>query len=281
MIHHPHINPGRIDIKPYFKRIGFVGDHSPDLSTLSRIVQCHTHAIPFENLSSFSGEAVQLDIDSLAKKLIVDKRGGYCFEHNTLLWSALCQLGFEVQAFAARVRWNQPSDLTTPISHMLLQVTIGNKSYLVDVGFGGVTLTAPIDLSLESAQETTHETVKIVPLGHEVLLQVELNELSQDVYTFERRPFLPQDYVAWNWFVSTSPQSIFTNSLMLCKPDEGGRHVLNGSVYKYYGKNGEFTSHQLSKVEDLKDCFRNKFKIENFDTPALEGKLAALLQNGG
>jgi N-hydroxyarylamine O-acetyltransferase len=92
------------DIEAYFTRIGYSGPRQPTIAMLREIVAKHPAAIPFENLDVLLGRVPPLDPGSLHDKLIRHRRGGYCFEHNTLLMSVLRATGFEVAGLAARVR---------------------------------------------------------------------------------------------------------------------------------------------------------------------------------
>lgn len=84
-----------IDLDAYFKRIGFSGARAPSLEALDGIVLRHVKSIPFENLDVLLGRPIDLDDAAIEKKLIHEKRGGYCFEQNTLLLAVLKQLGFD------------------------------------------------------------------------------------------------------------------------------------------------------------------------------------------
>ncbi|TGT04040.1 arylamine N-acetyltransferase, partial [Mesorhizobium sp. M8A.F.Ca.ET.213.01.1.1] len=114
------------------------------LATLKALHRQHPQAIAFENLDPFLGHARKLDLASLQDKIFTHGRGGYCYEHNLLFMHALTALGFEVSGLAARVLWGQPDDAITARSHMLLRVEFDGHTYLADVGFGGLTLTAPL-----------------------------------------------------------------------------------------------------------------------------------------
>ena len=104
----------------------------------------HPQAIPFENLDPLLKRPVKLDLASLQAKMVEAGRGGYCFEHNTLFANVLRELGFKVQEGTARVRWSVPQGVRTPRVHCLLFVEAEGDDYLVDVGFGGNVLTAPL-----------------------------------------------------------------------------------------------------------------------------------------
>jgi len=135
-----------IGLGAYFSRIGYLGVRTPALETLERIIARHTEAIPFENLNPLLRWPVRLDPASLEEKMVRGGRGGYCFEQNLLLKSALNALGYRVTGLAARVLWNVPEGAITPRTHMLLRVDMGERPFIVDVGFGGLTLTGVLRL---------------------------------------------------------------------------------------------------------------------------------------
>jgi len=144
----------RIDLDAYFQRIDYDGERTPTLATLRAIHVRHATMIPFENLTPLLRQPVRLDLASLQDKLIHHGRGGYCFEQNLLLRAVLLALGFQVSGLAARVRWNVPDEVITARGHMLLRVALAGQAYLADVGFGGLTLTAPLALIPDREQPT-------------------------------------------------------------------------------------------------------------------------------
>src|SRR5215471_14598082 len=123
-----------LDLEAYFRRIGYSGSRAPTLETLAALHLLDPTAIPFENLDTLRGAPVRLDIDSLQRKLVLQRRGGYCFEQNLLFTHVLNALGFRVVGLGARVIWERPADAPRgPRTHMALLVPIGPESYLCDV----------------------------------------------------------------------------------------------------------------------------------------------------
>ena len=119
-------------IDAYFQRINFAGSIAPTLSTLEQLHVLHTAAIPFENLTPLMRLPVRLELRNLEQKLLFEKRGGYCIEHNLLFKAMLEDLGFPVQAHGARVLWGHPEDSERPVSHLVLTVDVGGVTYLAD-----------------------------------------------------------------------------------------------------------------------------------------------------
>lgn len=199
----------------YLARIHFSGDYAPDLSTLQRILLCHTCAIPFENIDVLLGRTIQLDDDAVFNKLVRGGRGGYCYEHNALLRRALVEIGFQVDDLAARVLLARPTDVP-PRTHRLLLVTIGERRWLADVGFGGKTLTSAIRLELDCEQGTPHDSYRITRLGEDYLLSVREEDGWLPLYRFDLQPQYLSDYEVANHYVATWPESHFRHNLMLC-----------------------------------------------------------------
>ena len=77
-----------LDLDAYLERIGLTG--RPSLAQLHR---AHLTSIPFENLDPHQGLPVSLEPGDLERKLVTERRGGYCFEQNLLLKAALEALG--------------------------------------------------------------------------------------------------------------------------------------------------------------------------------------------
>jgi len=142
-----------LDLDRYCRRIGLTEANGPSLDLLQAIVARHSASIPFENLDIVLGRPIRLDIGSLQSKLVDSRRGGYCFEQNTLLRTALEQFGFRVSSLMARVVRGKATDALTPRTHLLLQVDLPEGTYLADVGFGNLTPTRPLRLDSEGAAD--------------------------------------------------------------------------------------------------------------------------------
>lgn len=219
-----------MNIDAYCIRIGYTGARSPTLRVLREIARLHPLAIPFENLSVAAGGVPELAIDAVEAKLVGDSgqggRGGYCYEQNALLQAALVVLGFTVTGLSARVRYRLPPELAMPRSHMVLCVDLPEGHFLVDAGFGGLTLTAPVLMATTGPQPTPHELVRLVPAEGDQMLQAWLGDEWVDVYRFDLSPHLMADYEQQNWHTATRPGALFSNNLIAARPVVGGRHTL-------------------------------------------------------
>jgi len=220
-----------LDLDRYCRRIGLTGTGAASLDLLRMVVARHAASIPFENLDIVLGRPIRLDIGSIQAKLVDSRRGGYCFEQNTLLRAALERLGFRVTSLMARVVRGNAADALTPRTHLFLRVDLPEGAYLADVGFGNLTPTRPLRLDSNEAQPTEHEPFRLQRMNDEILSQARLGDVWENVYHFPNTPTYPIDHEVGNWFTSTRPGGRFTENVIAARPDPMCRKTFfNGDV---------------------------------------------------
>jgi N-hydroxyarylamine O-acetyltransferase len=194
-----------LDIDRYLERIGFSGD-TTDLAALQR---AQVVRVPYENLDVQLGREISLEVDDLVSKLVDRRRGGYCFELNSLFASVLVALGHSVTTFLGRVRISDAAS-PRPATHMVLLV----DGSIIDVGFGAATPLGPVPLGgAASYGPWTWRTERIrTPEGEEGWGMWFHEQL---LYTFTEEPRHPVDFVTPNHFSSTHPRAIFTQLSMV------------------------------------------------------------------
>ncbi|MGH8185950.1 MAG: arylamine N-acetyltransferase family protein, partial [Steroidobacteraceae bacterium] len=197
------------DIHAYLGRIGYRGDAAPTIDTLRALHELHPRAIPFENLSPLLRLPVKLDAGSLQRKIVTDRRGGYCYEHNLLFKHALDSLGFRVTGLGARVVLNHPEDQITARTHMALAVDLADEVWIADVGFGGLTLTGPLRLVENVPQATPHEPFRITRRDGEFVLQTQVRSEWRSLYRFDLQEHHLPDYELVSWYLCHNPASPF------------------------------------------------------------------------
>ncbi len=214
-----------IDLDAYFARIGYAGSREPRLATLNAISLAHVCAIPFENIDVLRGVPIDLEIKAIEKKLVFARRGGYCFEQNSLLLEVLGQLGFSVQPISARVRWGRTRDYTPARTHLFVRVELAEGSYLADVGVGSMSLTSALRLADEGEQATPHEPRRLLRENDRLYHQARLGDTWHDVneFTLEEMPLI--DRIVGNWYTSAHPQSHFRSRLVVARASSDGSRV--------------------------------------------------------
>lgn len=250
-----------IHLDAYFDRIGYMGNRQPTLDTLRALHLLHAQTIPFENLSPLLGMPLLLTPAALEKKLVHDRRGGYCFEHNLLLLNVLTQLGYQAVGLKARVMWTHPDHVVTPRTHMLLRVTIEGADYIADVGFGGQTLTGPLRLEVDTEQTTPHEPYRLIHTGSNYVLQSRIRGEWKSNYRFDLQEQHQVDYEVANWYVATHPESLFVSNLLAARPTTDRRYALLNNHLAIHHLNGETEKRTLSSVDELRETLESLFHI--------------------
>jgi N-hydroxyarylamine O-acetyltransferase len=220
------MTPEMLDLDAYLNRIGHTGSRDVCLPVLRSLVARHSAAIAFENVDPVAGRVPALDLAALQRKLLHGGRGGYCYEQNTLFLAALRALGFNAAGLLARVRRGVPAGVDTARSHMLLRVDLPGGPYLADVGFGGLTPTAPLALRPDLEQPTPNETFRLRLADGEYLLQCRVGDDWEDVYRFTLQAERASDYEQANWFTATRPNAMFAGNLIVTLPAPGVRRTL-------------------------------------------------------
>jgi N-hydroxyarylamine O-acetyltransferase len=266
------------DLAAYFERIGYDGPKTARLETLCEIHRLHPQAIAFENLNPLLGWPVLLDARSLQQKLVAQRRGGYCYEHNLLLKHALECIGFKVVGLAARVLWNHPEDAIRPRTHMLLQVDIADELWIADVGFGGLTLTAPLRLVEHTAQSTPHEPFRVTRLSSDYSVQAEVRGTWRTLYSFDLQEQVLPDYEVTSWYLSNHPDSHFVRRLIAARTEPQRRYALLDDELAVHTLGEETVRSKLQTGAELRRVLSETFRIAMPDGADVDRKLAEIVQ---
>lgn len=251
-----------LKLEKYLKRIHYSGDLEANMDVLKSIHQLHPKHIPFENIDSYTGRVPSLDIEPIFQKLVLESRGGYCYEQNLLLSEVLKYLGFKVDLQLGRVLWRRDENSAAAKTHLLLIVEWENQKYLVDCGFGTATLTSPLILNREEPQDTANEQFKISQKNGAYTLWT-WREKWLPVYRFNLEHVEPLDLEICNWYLATHPDSNFRKNLVFSKVDENARYTFSDHTLNIRKKTGEKESvsmendtqlfHMMKEVFGLKD----------------------------
>ncbi|MEU2059180.1 arylamine N-acetyltransferase [Streptomyces sp. NPDC013455] len=260
------------DLDAYLDRIGWKGGRRASLATLRGVHLAHALSLTFENLDPLRGEVPSLAPADLMAKMIHGRRGGYCYEHNTLLRLTLEALGFRVTPLAARVVLGAPTPESRPRTHAMLKVEVAGEPlpYLADVGFGAAgSLLLPVPLVTGTEFEGAGRRHRLAHLPHEGPL--ELWELqTYDVrggewagqYAFTLEPFTAADFGMFNWFVGTSPHSPFTRRPYLQRATAERHLVLDGARFTETRADGTVTGRTLTREAEARRVVTEEFGVE-------------------
>ncbi|MFE9724615.1 arylamine N-acetyltransferase [Streptomyces sp. NPDC005794] len=278
-----------LDLDAYFARIGWAGstDRRPTVEVLRSVHRAHMLGIPFENLEPLLGSAPSLALPDLERKLVRGERGGYCYEHNTLLAAALTQLGFRVTLLTARVVLGAAPGDIRPRTHMLMQVHVEGAaagagegepvSWLADVGFGAHgALLEPIPLVVDTELLDTPRRHRLVHAPHDGPL--EMWELQTDKggywepqYEFTLEPFEAPDYDVINWHIATNPRSPFRQALYAQRTLPGLHRALSGRTLVETADDGTVQERELSGPAEVLRVLAEDFGVRLPEGTVLPG----------
>jgi N-hydroxyarylamine O-acetyltransferase len=211
----------RVEIDRYLARIQYSGARQPTAEVLRGLQISHLLSVPFENLSVRRGETVRLDEGWLFEKVVVRRRGGYCYELNGLFAALLETLGFRVLRLAARVG---PDGID--FDHLVLRVEL-EEPWLADVGFGDSFL-VPLQLDSRAPQDGGEgRSYRLEEGGDGLILLRNEREAWKRQFSFGPRAWPLQAFEPGNQFHQTSPLSHFTRNTVVSLATPGGRVTLS------------------------------------------------------
>lgn len=222
-----------MNIKEYLARINFSEHVRADSKTLHALQLAHMRSIPFENLDIGLGRRIKLDLPSIWQKIIVDGRGGFCYELNGLFAWLLQKIGFEVTYLNARDYHEKDDCFGIDFDHLTLLVKAPNEStrWLTDVGWGD-TFFHPLDIDNpnEQIQGLRGYWVKQFKDGY-IIWQRNYDGSQERQYFFDLIPHhFPDEYLETCEYHQTSPNSIFTKNRIISRLTENGRISLDNNA---------------------------------------------------
>lgn len=251
-----------ICLSQYFERVGYQGTAENTLEVLHALTRAHTQSIPFENLDVFLKRPIHLETETLFNKLVLARRGGYCFEQNGLFLQVLLQLGFKAHPLAARIRLRVTDRSEIPArTHLFIGVELDGQQWLTDVGVGGYSLTQALLWQENLEQETPHDHRRLVREDGRWFHQVWVDGRWLDIYEFQGEEMPTSDQKVANWYTSTYPESSFAKQVMAARalPDGGRLSLLDGE-FKHRHPDGHVMAHHVPP-DQLKHVLLEQFSI--------------------
>jgi N-hydroxyarylamine O-acetyltransferase len=254
-----------LDLDAYLARVAWRGELAPTFDVLARLLRAHMDAVPFENLDPLLGREVRLDLEGLQAKLVGARRGGYCFEHVTLLRAVLERAGFAPVAHAARVTLIHPR-AEAPRTHMFLTVPVGGRTYVLDPGFGVLAPRVPVPLEDGALVTFGHEAHRMVKGDDHWMLRAKRGDEWVDSWVTTFDCDYPIDFELANYWTWSNPRSAFTSRLMMRVLTPDGRVTVSNRDATVI-RDGVSETRQLADRAELRAFVARHF---GFDLPEIE-----------
>lgn len=273
-----------MDIEAYFERIGYKNSvNKLDLATLTEVLQHQMRAVPFENLSMHCGEAMCLGLEATFDHIVRKKRGGWCLQVNHLLYWALTKMGFETTMLGGYVYITPVNKYSSEMVHLLVQVTISDRNYIVDSAYGSsYQMWEPLELTSGKDQPQVPAIFRLTEengtwyldqirreqdVPNQEFVNSDLLEKSKyrKIYSFTLEPRTIEDFESINTYLQTSPASLFTSKSFCSLQTLEGVHCLVGSTLTYrrfsYKDNIDLVEFKSLTEEEIEDVLKTTFGI--------------------
>ncbi|KAM9350007.1 arylamine N-acetyltransferase, pineal gland isozyme NAT-10-like [Symphorus nematophorus] len=284
-----------MNLEEYFKRIGFHGSFDkPDLATLKVIHKQHVMTVPFENLSMHCGERIVVDLEVIYEKIVRRGRGGWCLENNYLFGWALREMGYDTTILDGPVYNSLLKDFDPLELHFINKVIIDGKAYIADVSYGmSSQIWEPLELVSEVDQPQAAGVFRLIDDGKFWVLEktgrkpevsnpdfvkssLVDRELTKKIYRFTLEPREPDYFFETNRYLTTDPNSLFTNKSICSLQTPTGFRALIGWTYSEVTYKPEecvdILDMRIIADDEIEQILKEKFDLE------LQNKLKPLNQ---
>ncbi|XP_008846029.1 arylamine N-acetyltransferase 1-like [Nannospalax galili] len=273
-----------MDIEAYFERIGYKNTRNKlDLETVTEILQHQMRTVPFENLSMHCGEPMDLDLEAIYDLIVRKRRGGWCLQINHLLYWALTTMGFETTMLGGYVYITPVNKYSSKMIHLLVQVTISGKSYIVDAAFGSsYQMWEPLELISGKDQPQMPGIFRLKEkngawyleqirreqyVPNQEFANSELLEKNKyrKIHFFTLKPRTINDFEHVNTYLQTSQTSVFVSTSLCSLQTLEGVHCLIGFTFtcrKFnYKDNVDLVEFKNLDKEEIEEVLKTVFGI--------------------
>jgi len=261
-----------MNTQSYLKRINYQKPLKADKDTLFQLHQAHLYHVPFEDLNIHYDIPIILKAQDLYEKVVINQRGGFCYELNGLFKELLNEVGFQTTLIAASVI-DKHGVVGHKYDHAALIVDL-EKRWLVDVGFGGDSFVLPKELKLDVVQKDIHDYYKFEAYNEQqwMLLQSEDGQhfTKQYIFSFEEEQL--NNFEEQCQLKQTKEDGYFKQNLMCTKATPAGRiSIFNDRLTIKDRRGKEFR--KIDKEKELLSILDQTFGIPTKDLVSIENQI--------
>ena len=230
----------------------------PSRELADELVRRHVATFPFGSVGVQLGDDLPLGLAAVHDRLVVRRRGGYCFEQNLLMHEVLAELGFAPTMYLARVLLSGSEH--PPLTHRVTVVEIDGDRYLVDVGFGPQGPTAAVPFDGEAVGEPWRR-FRLGQTGPSTWTTYGggADELAP-MYRFELAPYGESDCELGHFYAHRHPDAHFVQVLVASTLLDGETRSLRDRDYWVIRADG-VESRRIDDPDELAAILLNDFGL--------------------
>ncbi|WP_298193687.1 arylamine N-acetyltransferase [Novosphingobium sp.] len=248
------LSSGQLD--SYLARIGIDRPVSLDIHGLSELHRAHLMSFTWEALDAFMGWPSSVTTAAAFTKMVVGRRGGWCYEMNGLFGAALTALGFRVTRLCGCVDRPKLGDIAIG-NHLTLRVDL-DRPYLAEVGVADA-LIEPVPIAPGAVHQRGFDfAISETPDGW--------MRFHNHAHGIARSMDFKADYqneaamVGMHDWLMRDPASPFTNALAVFRHTSDGYVSLQNDVLRKITAVG-LCEERLDSADQLEDLFETVFDL--------------------
>lgn len=193
------------------------------LEGLAHYMQRFMKTIPFEDINTQNQVPISTDVDVNFDKIVNRRRGGFCYELNTLNQYYLIKKGYDARILGATVN-QQDGEWSFEDAHLTVYVKLEDEYYLVDVGFGESSV-VPIPMNGEKIKDGQSGSYRVIRKDDN-MYYMQKKKLSEDWVTQYKFHFIDRNIGYFKDMIYKNEHdsnSVFVNNLVISILTDNGR----------------------------------------------------------
>ncbi len=243
-------------LQAYIKTFALSNNVAADLSLIEQLQKQHLSRFSFNNITVLLENTPSLDLEIIIEKIVDEGRGGYCFEHNKLMFEMLKYYGYDVKISLAKVLNNQ--EIEAPRTHRVSIVTFKEEKYLVDVGFGHVCPRTPLKLLDKTNEKDDYQAVSNGDGSYTLMIKRPRGFFR--LYTFDLADYDDADCLMGNFYSANYKDAAFLNNLVISRITEEVTYSLK-NLYFYTIKGDAQECMDIKNEQDFQEVLKTYFMI--------------------
>jgi len=242
-------------LETYLDKLAIKRSKELSLDLVEKIQTAHIGKFTFNNIDVLLNKAISTKSDDIFNKMVIENRGGYCFEHNGLMYDVLKALGFNVRIILARVIMNEEVD--SERGHRVTLLTLNEKEYIVDVGFTAESQPHPIEIG----ENTITKEYRVMKEDGTYKFQMYKDDKAFTFYTYTLEHYTQADCKVSNFYSYAHDEAVFKNVFALSRITPLVTYSLRNNEYHKICKE-KTTIIELSSLEEFSTVLKKDFNLD-------------------